>query len=594
MNLLRRLYDGAWKKRPNVRVNDVLPNYFIKANEFPEDSRILIIDINMKLKYMSGNITCGISFVKDHVLKETKEFFKQRKDSTVILCFDTLPRQINKNTKPGKKEEPLIIPTRIATDDPIKPKNETIIREKDIIPTEIYEVDEDYPLISNDTIIGYNDAKLFEAFSNNPKLFPELISYITKFLIDPTSLNLSPEDFYKIPDNCRMFLWGGSLATLEPRAKRVQISKLDMQKNTFESCVYYLSSILDEEKKNFKQESGRCSYSMFNIPALQNLKEADLSILYFTSFFKEENVTVLTGDGDLIFQLLLQSKDRIDENNKWRNIVYVQRLKKSNTGLYVEEVNINRLYELITNDERINLKKGILDPVLFWVALSILVESDFTKDYCYGIGDMVINKFFTPRPDIKGKFIESDEHFHIPYIFFTFFNNPHKYRHLFMYKNNTRDQSINPIHINEDLFITFTRECYYHKYKKTVASNLGKDENSVVINDIRNHLSQKNEKTRMAPQAKIRVKCRNLLWTLNYWFNKHKSNGEFPPSPILQFNNLPIYGWIQSTEFSCKQATKVSKLPELDEPFIKLNNGEFSGKKNDIIIIEKPAKFVKS
>jgi len=174
----------------------------------------------------------------------------------------------------------------------------------------------------------------------------------------------------------------------------------------------------------------------------------------------------------------------------------------------------------------------------------------------------------------------------IPTILFTFFQNPEKYKTMFQFMVSDIFRGtfrVVPIRIDEKLFIQFTRECYYHRWVGETANALKKKEKMITVSDVRTYLSkyrglrkgkteqsQTAKKYRMPTQREIKVSCRHLLWTLNYWQNSSRGTGSYPRSPILQYKDLPFYGWVQDSELTCRLATAVSPFVPLDTEFVRL------------------------
>ena len=589
-NWLLATYGKAWRRMAepvrSSKRKQTYPDHYIPWNNFNPYCTVLMVDGTMKLKYLNGGVTTGIGFMNDQLMKESICFLNQPQGHKVFFCLDLTPRQINKVVNESKKpKKEMMIPVKVkatgttSTDPSILDQNTN------------YEINDDYVLIDNHRL-----PDDWEGFINNKRLFPELIHYITTFLIDPKSTGMdTTEHIIQVPIDKRIYFWGGSLRPLPTRSERVDMDVRDILKNTFEGSVFYVGNALNEEHMKYERVSGRCVPHLFNLNVLDGLKEAELSVLYFLTTVPDENVTVFSGDRDLIFQLLLQSRNRFDPNTgQWRNRVTLRIAKRSTKEVQleeamVEEIDINILYELINRDKRFDLTKGITSPVLLLTALDILIESDFIGPYGCGLGTINVNNDMTKRK--RGDPVPTTIP-NIPTILFTFLNNPTKYANMiyFMvsdcyFTGGHKRYPIIPIRVDETVFIQFTRECYYHRHADATATAFKKKDSDVTVNDVRLYLSKYHgmegksvqlpvtRNKRMLVQRMIRVYARRLLWTLNYWMNMYREDGKYPLPPIVLYKGLSFYGYIQNGFGSTKVAKEVSPFIHLDLKYVLLDSG---------------------
>lgn len=597
------VYGKAWRRlvKPHVsRDGRPYPLHYIPWNDFNPRTNVLLIDGTMKLKYISSNIATGIDFMKNQFLKESLEFLKTNHGGTVIFCLDTTPRQINKHVNSNKKPKTACdIPVNILGPSGV---TERIIDRKKINKDQNYEIDDHSALVDNDTI----PSAVWDGFISNKQLYPELIHYITSYLIDPKSVRVPKDHVVEVPRDKRFYLWGGNLHKPPPRSVREKMDVLDILKTTFEGSVFYIGNSLNESTGQYEKTSGRCAPTTFRLDVLEGLKEAEMVMLYFMTAMPNENFTLLSGDRDVIFLLLLHSKDRKDPaTGFWRNQVFLRLVKKKTNQVdldepMVEEIDINLLYDLIQADSRINMEKGINNPHLFLTALNALITSDFIYGYGSGVGNINIDPATGKRINTTHSKKEKDAAKEdpnnpiltsIPTILYTFLSNPPKYKDLFqvMVGEAYRDGipfRVVPIRINETVFIQFTRDCYYHKYLKETSNALGKSESNITVTDVRTYLAKyrgmngktkqlpKTKNERMMTQSKIRIICRNLWWTMEYWQNKYRQNGTYPLPPTIQYKGLPLYGWVQTGFTSAKRSTKVSPLIHVDLEYVELDGGK--------------------
>lgn len=564
-------------------------------------SSVLFIDATHKLKFNYFNK--GISFIQ-HILKEVNAFLQNEYTNGAYLCFDILPRQINKQffkepSTSSKKTKPRPIPMTTVSKDEVTAsmintakmarkvqwdKNEDEKEEKDnddgydsdtLIAEKYFTVvDDNLPLIDDDSCPTMDE---WNAFRANKYLFPEIIHYITDRIINPQP---DPLKTFNVPYNKFLYLWGGNLFIPPKRSERVKASFSEIEAITYENSVFYVGNTFDTLTHQFTRECGRTAPSNFNIATLTNLKEADLSLMHFLTYHEREDVTVLSGDGDLILILLLACKNRIDENGKWKNTVYFRynTNQKSSDGIaLVQEININILFEMIMADPTLNMKKGVSDPVLQLCLISTLIENDYIPNYMYGVSSVKV--------DEKGKTIyrgdDATNTESIPTLIQTFLLNPTKYSKMAYFCSDHHGYgAVVPIRIDETIFNSFVKDCYLTQYKSFCANKMKKDINTVTIKDIRHYLyklrskevTEKTIKSRLLTDREIRVFSRNALWTINYMKNTYLVDGLFPGSPLKLIGGYPFYGYglvsQKNGKPKCVKATVVPKWVSLDLKYV--------------------------
>lgn len=595
-------------------------------NDF-SNSSVLFVDSSHKIKY--NYFPKGIDVIHKTVLKETKAFLEKEGTKGVYLCFDILPRQINKqfDAAPSKKKKiaPMAIPTtRIhhsklnkqilrATSvakkmnasynsdkyDYEAPETEveyekTSANDKEIHSTEdeINEldgynsddfIDDEFHVVinDNDAIISDDSAPVGDnwvSFIKNKYLFPELVHYLTDRIINPQDSGYT----FNVPYEKFLYLWGGNLFSPPPRSERIQTSMSEIEACTYENSVFFVGNSITPATHQFSRVCGRTVPTNFNICTLTTLKEAELSLMYFMSFHEYEDVTVLSGDGDLISILLLASRDRIDKNANWKNTVYFRFVSKSKSAddnqAQVEEININILYECINNDRIFGLNKGVTDPILHFVLISSLISNDYLP-HLYGVGMVSINsKGFTVYKKDKEEATES-----ISSILQTFIMNSTTYGNMIYFCIEPDQHSyfrIAPIRLDEEKFIQFIQHCYLTKYKSDCASSLKMDIKDVTVKDVRVYLEKyrskkqttKSLQNRIPTKREIRVISRNANWAMNYFTNTYKGNGLFPGSPLKLVGGYPFYGYSailqKNGKVKCTKAIIVPKWVSIDIKYV--------------------------
>lgn len=277
---------------------------------------------------------------------------------------------------------------------------------------------------------------------------------------------------------------------------------------------------------------------------VENLLEAELACLYFARDYPQDDVLFVTPDGDMLLQLLLMAPDRINpETGRFRNTHYLK-LKLDGNDDYV---NINELYWAIQNDPVLKLYEN---PVLMFVAASILLKNDYIHDFCYGIKTMPAEGELSGIQDIN-----------IPVIYQVMFSQARKFRNLFTIEPKIR-MNMNVhclVHINDDLWTQFVHDLYVFKYRKAASKKFDIPIPAITIGKVMSMLdTYKNINTHVISDKRLRVFGRQLLWVLEYWHNAYRGDCLVNPSHAL-FKNKSYYGWTILASGDCMPAEEVSE-----------------------------------
>lgn len=514
---LRKTYPAAWRTISRNGNGEV---------PYPEGVTVGILDATFKLKFYPQWITNGIQYVKTHVLSEAADFLNRNDAEAFYLCFDR-GSPVNKSAEHAKRYGGL----------------------KKLTVSDLDHV----PIIDDNVIPNGND---WPNFANDRNLKQELLYYVTKRIVEEHELGAFT---FIPPPNKMLFVCGGTLQKPPPRKERLEGK---FPKFVPEPKVYYVGhepeGDPDTIKLSQKYKRVKGCHNVFPESQVSNLLEGEIMAVYFSKFYYQTSVIIISGDGDLIPILLLSSKDRIDpRTGEFRNRLYLRLVKKGGSKgangereLY-EDLDINLLYQLICDDP-LFLKTGTRDPIISIMAACCLIQCDFIKGYCDGIG----------VDTNKGKGIPT------PIILKTFLDNLFKYKDMVLIpladsQRGKIDQVI-PVFVNENLFILFTEQCYVTKYlekaQKKHGTKPGKE-----LDTVKYYLNGlKSTKNKVMSHATARVFSRQLQWVLFYWINGFRGQCHVP-SPIAVSLGLPYYGWEQLSPYDCTTARQVSKRSEIDE-----------------------------
>jgi hypothetical protein len=609
--------DGEETQKKNSKVNshneEGFPENYVKSpvqipgrkeNYYPNDVQVAIFDCTSKLKnYPEFVVKNGLDYIHKYVLYEAVTFLGMDTGTEAFfLCFD--------RGSPANKD------------------SEHANRYRDLKFHNIMDISDDKIFIDDETIISQNNDE-WKLFANDKILKQELIHYITKRIVDfPDESNddnqcLMIDDelythpkkkkyVYTPPENKMLFLFGGMRDTPNPKRRERLTKRPDHElyyvgnekvttNELEEEDIYYLNS-----KSTYKRISGIYSPrdNSYKQEEQQELLEGELSCLYFAKpyIYSGKNILFISVDGDMLLQLLLLSKDRLNENGTFKNKVYLRLLLH---GTY-EDIDINSLFILMCEDPLFK-NNGISDPPVYYTFASCLIQNDYFKNPCFGIKNVKISG------------IECN------YILYSILSMLGDYKNLIeitpIKRNNFEQVSIS---INEAQFIKFIQSVYVIKYKNLALKKMEKNTPKSKRMELKNSLSLLDEfemimpsgvtknfvphqitqkhitmvrqylmdlpkiNNRMISDEKMRVFCRMTEWIFLNYYNSWRGNCKIP-SPLSTLDRESYYGWtISIVDNKCVTAERVStsRIPNGQEFFntqtifnmsIENNNGILTG-----------------
>ena len=248
------------------------------------------------------------------------------------------------------------------------------------------------------------------------------------------------------------------------------------------------------------------------VPDMENdILEADSAVFYFSKFFPELRTHVANiNDGDAISIGLLRTLEdyRGGEpvHEQWLAMPY--KSKKSSVLFAngeiprTEWINLTLLYQKVEASRDFN-GNGYQSPVATLIFLLIIADTDFFKEYCFGIGSIT-----------EWKEDEEKRKKQTKGVWDTFFSRLDMFHHLVQYYPLTKSLTEKRLVVlDEGLFAIFTKYCYTNKY-----GGVAKDGN------VQMHCSKfKDERKRFPSDAKIQRWSRQVAWNLNYWANAFRN-----------------------------------------------------------------------
>jgi len=242
-----------------------------------------------------------------------------------------------------------------------------------------------------------------------------------------------------------------------------------------------------------------------------DILEADNAVFYFqqVDLFRYRPTMIHINDGDAISIALLQSHERLKQDNSFVNHQYIclryregkeaaekrkaiphERNKPPPRWEYCD---VNMLHCMLDKDPAF-FNSGVSNPQLTFVMLNILAGTDFFANYCPGIGKQ--------------------------YIWQTFFQHAAKMSHLVQWHACALQP--NPLAprraiVDETLFERFTYYVYANKYGKAVRK---KNKGSFTFEILKTYCSQLKRKQNQVPtQRACKMFARQLGWNIQYWLN---------------------------------------------------------------------------
>jgi hypothetical protein len=249
-------------------------------------------------------------------------------------------------------------------------------------------------------------------------------------------------------------------------------------------------------------------------------------------------------------------------------------------------------------------------------ALAAMCGTDYVDKF-HGIGskktgfsdcEEVFDRAFSKKflgSDIAGEIKNRT----VPWVFFTFLKRYDEFCD-FIAINRTENRNVAEtvrksikVDVNETVFIDFVRAVYFEKYVKFVSGGDDRGENGSKVGSKRKRgfsiagerpikrikyadenasavstksrssdkvnvdrliaylKARKDKRERLPVPRELRVRSRNLLWQMLYWFNSYRGNCSVL-DPTTLYRNMPYYGWRIGKDGRCKFSKRVSKKPE--------------------------------
>lgn len=532
-------------------LNGEYQNYQISTEWqfYPKDVQVALYDAMGKFKSHPKNMKNGLQYL-NYIVQEMFTFYQMPFSEAFFFVLDR-GSPVNKSQEQTKRYGKL---------SPL-------------------EYDEKTVFINDQTIFSSSkDENAWKTFSSNKILNQELRYYITRKLIyldemrKNDNVSKSPHEIYYTPPVDKiLFLFGGQKnLPVYPRSQRT-VNPIDHQ-------LYFVENRRDlstptqpyVRKSGIYQGADNECNQIYNENEQSQLLEGESAVLYFAKPYTSVGKTVLiiSSDGDLIFQLLLQCKDRLNIEGKFKNQVYLRLVstgKKKSQEEY-EDIDINLLYQMMIDDP-IFKENGVSNPELFYSMASVLLKNDFFKGFVKGVGNVKLEK------DNK-----------IPILLKTMFDHLDDLKGIIQYiipdsDDNLRHQFYEkiPILINESLFLKFTHLIYIakwwtivEKFEKDNGSlssiistkrNTENDELTRKIEKIERYISQRADfaKKKIMGVGEIRTFARMTEWVLNYNLNNYRRDCAIV-SPLSLYEGMPYYGWTDChITHTCIQGTHVCK-----------------------------------
>jgi hypothetical protein len=254
---------------------------------------------------------------------------------------------------------------------------------------------------------------------------------------------------------------------------------------------------------------------MFCPEMYNTIPEADNSIFFFLQFFPQHyRQTVFINDGDAISIGLLLAQEYargVDEQGvkiqKHELILMLPNLTDTFVKDRFEFVNLTTLHTSIWEANEFKMA-GVQNPVVTFIFLIILSETDFFQNFCYGIG--IKTKWDT---DEKKREKQTKG------IWDTFYDDLSTFSHLVQfYRGEPSVTEPRRIVIDQDLFRVFIEKCYANKYAKT-------KKNLDDLDQIRIHCNSKiKDKKRHPPSDEVILRwCRQIDYNINYLINEPRN-----------------------------------------------------------------------
>jgi hypothetical protein len=282
-----------------------------------------------------------------------------------------------------------------------------------------------------------------------------------------------------------------------------------------------------------------------------SLSEGDAALFFYDHFFPNERILLSCNDGDVLAYGLLYAKERLMNDNVFRNFMTVRmpdKRKKGKKGEDEEEeeeeegkeegveksrweyVDFNVLYALVLSDADF-VNAGVQNHPLTLAFMLIMCGSDFFQDYMKGIG--------------------------IKTIWDTFLAGLEEFSHLVQMSEIDTPATRVPrqIVLDETAFSYFVRACYRAKVlpqakkaktiKRTIEASKDPSNPELTVEQIRDLWNQRAQPQKLQsfqfpmPNT-VLLWSRQVLWNLLY-FKNGPMGAEHCPDPFEKWNGLPYF-----------------------------------------------------
>lgn len=548
------------------------PAFVGKPHYYPP---VVVLDFSRKLKYLMNEkmIPGGTHFKNGH------DFFKVQVVPEVQGYFDRGAKKVIINFDRGS---------------PSNKYYESVKRNKN---RNAYHVpdDLDQKIISDDV---FPTREEWTNLVGNKFAAQEVIQYITDKFIE-TSIKPHHRDgfHFRINPGCSLIIHGGRLTkTKVYGCKEDGIIKGDpMSRMSPRETVVPRPRLIvarRDEKETIDEKTGKPTFLLHvteetqDAERLSRLKEGEVAVMYFVRIFEMEDVMVVSGDGDLLLMLLMNSEDRIDPNTgKFRNRIFLTlKVAGKNDFVYINDM-YAKLNEIYRYGKGATSCRQVMMEICLLLALPM---NDFIRGFGYGVGTCKVkNDDFTTRANAGTKQLFGIEtalkandkralenavkkanvdapFIECPWILKTYLDNIEAYGGFIKSWSVTgitlppfshgSTHNTRGFEVDETKFIRLTERMYYEKYKsaklnvsfpssaRKYPEKYAKCEEKAKIETRKLLCSRKDKRKRMMVPRRIRVYSRQMLWLACYWYNSHRGNCQFL-NPNVYYKGLPYYGW---------------------------------------------------
>jgi hypothetical protein len=393
----------------------------------------------------------------------------------------------------------------------------------------------------------------WRSFIANKRARLDLLAYVTRaFLGDyvaglPTGafepdITVARRFTFLPPPDCVFYLHGGSLddrrtAAIDAFGRPELPPVLHYVEHAQQPIV-----VGGMHSREFQRTAGEVDAARAPPERVARLLEGEMACLYYATLHPDEDCCFVSPDGDMLLQLLLFARDRLDPQTRtFRNRHYLVLRMPQSTDVVVD---INRLYLDIAADARLQ-RAGVNEPVATLCALGTLAKNDFIHRFAPGVGS----------------FRASGSDLYEPFALHVLFAAPEQLAGL-LRVGGARAPHVPPlaVHVDEACFLSFCDLLYVTKYRERTAKDRKCHPDSVTAAMVREYLAARSSKNYMMEPRVARVYARQLAWVMLYWHNGYRGDCVVE-SPFATYAGLPYYGW-EKTSHGCAPAERVSVARE--------------------------------